>query len=200
MNKNILLLYGNIKDLNDLNQDISFFRKNKSNQYRFIEDKKRCILAEVLLKEGLKEFNIYDEEIEYTFNKYEKPYLKNHKDIFFNYSHSGDFVVCAISNIEIGVDIEKIKNCDMKIAEKCFHKNEYELLNNSNNKDIDFYKIWTYKESYIKAIGKGIYIDLNSFDITNIKDYCFKEINIANNYKCVICSKDNLDIRVNKWK
>lgn len=200
MNKDILLLYGNIKDLNDLNQDISFFRKNKTNQYKFIEDKKRCILAELLLKEGLKDFNIFDKEIEYSFNKYEKPYLTNHKDIYFNYSHSGDYVVCAISNIEIGVDIEKIKECDMKLAERFFHKNEYELLLNSNNKDIDFYKIWTYKESYIKAIGEGINKELNSFDVTNIRDYYFKEVDITNDYKCTVCLKENLDIKVRKWK
>lgn len=195
MDNLVLFLYGNINDLKDLNQDISLFRKEKANKYKYEDDKKRCILSELLLKEGLKEFEIKDHDIEYSFNKYGKPYLKNHKDIYFNFSHSGEFVVCVLANFEIGVDIEKIEKADLNIAEKFFHKNEYQHILNSNKPNDDFYRIWTYKESYTKALGKGLALDLNTFDVTNIKDYVFKEVEFIDDYKCVICGKNDFVVK-----
>lgn len=194
MNKAILLI-DNINNLSDLNVEISSQRKTKVEHFSFIDDKKRCILAEVLLKKGLKYFNIYDYELIYNENN--KPYIKD-SNIYFNISHSGDYVAIIMSDVEVGIDIQKIKELKLNIAKRFFHENEYQRI--IDEKDVNkqtelFYIYWTMKEAYTKAIGKGLAIPLNSFDVTDSNfDYNFQEIEIDDNYKCFVCSKDKLEI------
>ena len=63
--------------------------------------------------------------------------------------------------------IRYIISNDLNISNEniIFDYNEYEHLKNSGNLDIDFFKIWTMKESYIKMLGTGLYTSLSSFDI-----------------------------------
>jgi len=90
-----------------------------------------------------------------------KPKIKNFN---FNISHSGDYVAVAISNKKIGVDIEKIKPIEMEIVKNYFAPEELKFIQkNKKNQLINFYKIWTLKESYIKAIGRGLSSPLKSF-------------------------------------
>jgi len=90
-----------------------------------------------------------------------KPKIKNFN---FNISHSGEYVAIAIGNKKIGVDIEKIKPIGMEIAKNCFAPEELEYIQkNKKNQLVIFYTIWTLKESYIKAVGKGMSLSLKSF-------------------------------------
>jgi 4'-phosphopantetheinyl transferase len=128
-----------------------------------------------------------------------KPKIKNFD---FNISHSGDYVAIAISNKKIGVDIEKIKPLDLEIAESYFTPKELSYIKgNTKDKLTSFYKIWTLKESYIKAIGKGLSHPLKSFYFTfagnktilNFKrkkktDFNFKTHLINKDYILAICT------------
>lgn len=186
-------------------QSLSNQRREKVDKFKFVNDKKLSILSEILLKKALIELNV-DSDIELTYNKYQKPYLKNN-DIYFNISHSGEYVICAISKDEVGCDIEYIKDIDMKIANKFFNENEYKTILNSNNQLDTFYRIWTLKESFMKNLGLGFNIELNSFEIVlsnnptvkqninNNNKYYFKEIEI-NNYKCSVCLLNDNDVIV----
>ena len=204
------LYIANINLLDDKNtydkayQSLSNQRREKVDKLKFVNDKKLSILSEILLKKALIELNV-DSNIELTYNKYQKPYLKNN-DIYFNISHSGEYVICAISKDEVGCDIEYIKNIDMKIANKFFNENEYNTILNSNNQLDTFYRIWTLKESFMKNLGLGFNIELNSFEIVlsnnptvkqniNNNKYYFKEIEI-NNYKCSVCLLNDNDVIV----
>lgn len=185
-------------------QSLSKQRRDKVDKLKFINDKKLSILSEIVLKKALTDLKIKS-DIELTYNQYQKPYLKNN-EIYFNISHSGEYVICAISNDEVGCDIELIKDIDMKIANKFFNDNEYKAIINSNSQLDTFYRIWTLKESFMKNLGLGFNIELNSFEITlasnpmvnqnmNSNRYYFKEIDI-NNYKCSICLLNDNDVIV----
>ena len=52
----------------------------------------------------------YDGLIQFGYNNYQKPYLKDYPDIHFNGSHSGEYLVCALSDVPVGIDIQKIDN------------------------------------------------------------------------------------------
>ena len=76
------------------------------------------------------EQNIADFEIKKE--KYGKPCVYNHKNIYFNLSHSGKMVLCAISDREIGADIEyNDPEIDLNIAKNFFFNREYESIMNS---------------------------------------------------------------------
>lgn len=97
--------------------------------------------------------------LEYSYNRAGKPYLKDYP-YFFSLSHSGEYVLCAISDEEIGVDIQEMKPCDAeKIGERFFAEEEKEKLRRCRNERerLDcFYEIWSGKEAYGKMTGEGV--------------------------------------------
>ena len=56
-----------------------------------------------------------------------KPRLLKYLNFFYNISHSGDYAICAVSDSEVGVDIQKIRKPDMRIAKRYFTEDEYNL-------------------------------------------------------------------------
>lgn len=172
----------------------SIQRKEAIDILRYMPQKKLSLMAEMLLIYGLKENNIY-KKIEYIFGTNGKPYLKN--NINFNFSHSKDYAICAISDDEIGCDIEKIKEANLATAKRFYSEKEYENVLKDNSK---FYKYWTLKESYLKANGVGIkglkeaLIDLDSLTIPNNNDYHLHEVNMVDGYCIAVCTKNNEEI------
>lgn len=79
-----------------------------------------------------------------------KPYIKNHKNIFVSVSHSKDLVVCAVADIPVGVDVEKIRPYNPSVARKVLHKVE-------PMSDSDFTKEWTAFEATFKLKGRGYF-------------------------------------------
>ena len=167
------------------------------------DDSVRGLISEVLaivvlnLKLGIDIKYIY-----FHYNKYGKPYLQYSPAIYHNISHSGDWVVMALDDFSIGIDIEEIKPVDYEIAKRFFSKEEvYSLGTKIGDEKLGhFYDLWTLKESYIKAVGKGLSIPLHSFSIdisefnitlknyVGMSEYYFKQYPIENRYKLSVCS------------
>lgn len=117
-------------------------------------------LAYSLLDKMLK--NIGLESYEIIKNENGKPFLKDFS-IFFSISHTDGFCAICISDAPIGIDCEKIDSSyEEKIehfGNRYFNENENDLIKKSDNKLIDFFKIWTTKEAYIKKHGlNGSYV------------------------------------------
>lgn len=105
-------------------------------------------------------------ELEFTLNN--KPFLQN-SVIHFNLAHSGNWVVLAVSNKPIGIDIEAIKQIpdQEEIMKTCFNNSEIETIVNSSDSLNSFYKFWTRKEAILKTTGQGIatnLLDINVLD------------------------------------
>lgn len=103
-------------------------------------------------------------EIKLSFDYYGKPHFPD-PSLFFNLSHSGGWIACGVNSVPIGVDVEQIQEIDLKIAESFFAPIEVQdlfALPEEVRRDY-FFTLWTLKESYIKAIGKGVSIPLDSF-------------------------------------
>lgn len=86
------------------------------------------------------------------YNQYGKPYLINHHNIYFNISHTKEYLIIAIANSELGIDLEYIDdNLDMSIKELIFSRQECELIKTPK----EFYTLWSKKEAYLKYLGTG---------------------------------------------
>ena len=92
---------------------------------------------------------------EYYINEYGKPLSNN---ICFNIAHSKGMVVFVKDTHPIGIDIEKIREYKEELKRYISSDDENEYINNN----INFYKIWTNKESLVKANGKGLRGDVKS--------------------------------------
>lgn len=95
----------------------------------------------------------------YRYGEMGKPYLVN-IPLYYNLSHSGDFVLCAVSEQEIGADIQEIRKGNvMQIAERYFAEEEFQKLLEcltEAEKNRLLFEIWAKKEAFGKLSGRGI--------------------------------------------
>lgn len=109
--------------------------------------------------------------IRFQYGSKGKPELAAPAGIHFNVSHSGGFAVLAFSwDGEIGVDVERIHPMEdmLDIAERFFSAEEAaDLRSLPACERVDaFFRCWTRKEAYVKAVGDGLFIPLDSFRVT----------------------------------
>lgn len=137
---------------------ISEYRKRKIDAIKGEEERKRSLAAECLLMEAFWENDIlYDGQIEV--GPHGKPMLANNPSIFYNLSHSGNQVLCVISDSEVGCDVERIERVSDKIVERFFteeEKKKIEAIANEEMKIIARARLWCLKESYGKMTGEGL--------------------------------------------
>jgi 4'-phosphopantetheinyl transferase len=172
----------------------------KLSSYYFYEDRVRFLLGRYIIKIQLAKYlNCKPLDINIQYNNYGRPLIST-PNIHFNISHSLDFVVVAFDKHPIGIDIEyNIKFDNDLINQVFFTENEILYLNSLpyESKRKEFFKIWTYKEAYIKAIGMGMSANPNLIDVINISEnslrynnevYKIKTIKeIDSKYSCAIC-------------
>lgn len=130
-------------------------RRKKTDAFRFDKDKRLSLGAGILLREGLLRAGVQD--ISVAYGEHGKPYLKAVKDIYFNLSHSGQVVVCAVSDREVGADVEAVRGFNKKLTDYVFVESEKAFIENGKDcPDRLCTKLWTAKESVMKYFGTGI--------------------------------------------
>lgn len=105
--------------------------------------------------ENLK-FNFKSEESGLAYHPGGKPFFAKHPELYFNLSHCDGLAVCLISSRECGADVEMRRAVRPGILRKIFTSCERDAVQDSADPELTFTRIWTLKESYVKAIGKGI--------------------------------------------
>lgn len=146
-------------------------RRNRLKRYFRNSDRLRCAAGGFLLKFSLcKKLNTYNVHIEEDACLYGKPILKHFPEFRFNISHSSDWVVIACSDVEMGIDIEKMDDNLQSIANTYFHQSEFSLFSCINDKQINsrLYDFWTIKESIMKASGLGFRLHPKDITITSL--------------------------------
>lgn len=158
------------------------------------------LLGKLLLREALQNEGYCADilnTIKYT--KYKKPYIETGID--FNISHSGELVVCAISNEgKIGIDIEKIVPIEVKSFSKIFSAQQWQEISENGGCLERFYYYWTLKESIVKADGRGLSILLRNMQLQeNIvlfedKRWITTELALDVSYKCFLAATQYTDL------
>ena len=99
-----------------------------------------------------------------------KPLIKTTSALQFNVSHSGDYALIGVSaQNPVGVDIEKVREKPdlLAIAKRFFSICEYQAIKKLpiDRQTAAFYRCWTRKEAFIKAIGAGLSFPLSDFEV-----------------------------------
>lgn len=156
----------------------------RANKYIFERDYRQYIMARGVLRflSG-KYLRVDPSKIVFHYGDYGKPKYQGSSPINFNVSHSGERTIIAFSKgLTIGADIEKIKNNFnvMELAENFFSKEEIKALKKIDKEDRQraFYRCWTRKESFIKAVGQGLSYPLDSFAVSLTDDHNAKFLKI----------------------
>lgn len=161
------MLYYSLVDIGEVSDfEIQLLRKGIESHFPDASALKRkdSVCAKAVLCRFLKEIYHMDS---FTIEVSEKgkPYIPNSK-IHFNLSHSGDLVLCVSGENEIGCDVEVIGEYRENIVSRYFSLPEQERLSLSENKEKDFTKLWTLKESILKYSGEGMSGGLSCYDFS----------------------------------
>jgi 4'-phosphopantetheinyl transferase len=147
----------------------------RANRFHFEKHRRRFMVARGFLRLLLARYlDTKPEDVRFSYGPYGKPKLQgeHHPDrLRFNVSHSHEIAVFGFAyDHELGIDVEYINHDFARedIASRFFSRSEVETLNAlpDQQKTKAFFRCWTRKEAYIKAIGSGLSHPLDQFDVT----------------------------------
>ncbi len=113
--------------------------------------------------------HIPPQHIPINLGPYGKPYIKG-AALYFNLSHTADDFIIAVSNCtEVGIDIELCvpRKRLAALARRCFSVIEIDYWNAlpKYQQQIAFFRFWVRKEAFVKAVGRGLALELNRCSI-----------------------------------
>jgi 4'-phosphopantetheinyl transferase len=149
---------------------------NRAERFKFADHQERFIIAKGMLRSILSRYlNLPPQAIIFSYGQHGKPSIDishtSGQTLQFNQSDSQDFAVYGITmRREIGIDIEYMQRAGISrddIARRYFSSTEYDSLMHlpESRREAAFYRLWTCKEAFLKAIGLGLSFPLQNFDI-----------------------------------
>lgn len=133
----------------------------RASYFKFVRQQQGYIISQAVLRILISAYlHIEPAEVIMVASKKGKPFLINEPSLFFNISNSHEICVYAFSrDAEVGIDIEKIRelpDIDQLIEKNLTSREKAYFLKNPDHKLSLFFQFWTFKESYLKAIGEGM--------------------------------------------
>lgn len=158
------------------------------------------MLRECLRKKGIE----YDENTPVVKGKLGKPSLAEHPEVHYNISHADGIAACMVSECECGIDCENVREFRPNVMKRAFSDKEREMVEKApeSEKNLLFFRLWTLKEAYVKALGVGISYPMDtaefSFEgesiITDIKGFSFRQYILKDGrYVVSLCEKSCSD-------
>ena len=149
----------------------------RAQRFRKPTSRNQHVVGRGMARRLLGEEHVSPESICFAEQRYGKPYVVSPDTAKqpFNVAHTDGLVMCGVAKDPqhlLGVDVECLcRQTDPGLAERYFSRPEVEFLNRSANdeqrRDM-FLRIWTLKESFIKAIGTGLQTPLADFAFVDI--------------------------------
>jgi 4'-phosphopantetheinyl transferase len=141
-------------------------------RFHFEKHRRHFIVARGFLRSVIARYlDTRPETLRFAYGEYGKPALPDEHVLRFNLSHSNEVALLAVAlDAELGVDVEHIRAdfASEDIARRYFSRTEVDAFNAlpPEERVAAFFRCWTRKEAYIKAIGKGLSQALDEFDVT----------------------------------
>jgi len=112
------------------------------------------------------------------YDKNGKPHLSNNK--FISISHSFEYCGVIVSDVKVGLDIEKLRPKILNISKKFISESDWNLIKLSSVENVT--KVWTIKEAVFKAFGHKAIDFKKNIIITSInKKFNKASVSISNN-------------------
>ncbi len=149
---------------------------DRMEKFQFEPDRYRFIVSHCALRIILSRYlDIAPQQVQYQYTDKGKPSLVPATGLFFNLAHSGELALVAVGlHSQIGVDVEFIRMVDDldQLAKSCFSQSEFQAFQQTPAalKQRVFFNGWTRKEAYIKAVGDGLSIPLDQFDVSMLPE------------------------------
>lgn len=179
--------------------------RTRISRYRRWQDRQAGLFGKLLLADGLVRCGHPAGHLRnLVWDDAGRPFLDLHMD--FNISHSGEYVVCALSPAgRIGIDIEEIRPVDVSDFKAQMTPDQWEEIMASENRLHTFFSFWTQKEAVVKADGGGIALPLDEITVAGGKAFLagdtwdVNEVRIADGYCCHLAtSRLNQEVKIRR--
>jgi len=176
-------------------QYVSAEKRQRLSRIREPQSFAHSLIGDLLVRYlAVQYLGLSNEDLLFRTNQYGKPYLLDPPRPFhFSLSHSGCWVVCAVGQNPVGVDVQLMEPVDDDFAQKVMTPEAYEhYLSLPHPQKLDyFYELWTKLESFIKLTGKGIE-DIPLLGTSNIrrKPVYYHCYDLESAYRVTACSED----------
>ncbi len=120
-----------------------------------------------------------------------KPVLAGREDVFFSLSHSGRYVLCAVSGAAVGADVQQIRPVRGSI-ERWFHPAERERLAAlpPEEREAALFRLWARKEAWVKAVSGDRMLSLSEADVLSpLPGWHFRDYTLEG-CAAAVCAED----------
>ncbi len=145
-------------------------RREKVRALKHEDIRRQSLGAGLLLALALKERGLEGRGVRILESSLGKPYLPDAPGVHFSLSHAGIWAMCAVGNAPLGCDVERTGRGSERLAARFFHPEEQACLASFGSEterewQRAFTRIWTRKESLLKASGTGLSVSMNGFSV-----------------------------------
>ena len=166
------------------------WRRRRLERLRYAAAREASLGAGLLWRYAMESHGIHPEE-PVRFLQAGKPVFAQREDLHFSLSHSGPYAMCAISDREVGADVQQIKPVHMSVARR-FHFRERDWLAEQPPAEQigAFFRIWTRKEAWVKAVSHDQLLSLDQEDVIHgVSGWQFGEYDLDGEYLAAVCAR-----------
>ena len=143
-------------------KDLSDQRNARLHRMQNARAKRLCLGAGLLLDAALREYGFRERTAPIRRGLFGKPYLAGDTGIHFNLSHSGEKVICALSDHPVGADVQQVEpEPRLRLARRFFLPGEVDYIRSHPDRTAQaaaFFRLWALKESVLKFTGQGLHL------------------------------------------
>ena len=186
-------------------------RREKIDKLKPEGERCRSLGAGLLLKKACEEYGIPGEDGRLATGEHGKPRFAACPELHFSLSHSGEYAVCVMAPCETGCDVETVKPFRIPVAKRVFTEEELLWLSHEAEEekgDEAFCRLWTLKESFLKATGKGFAFPVREASFSFTEDhpainlygqpdmsFSFFEPRLSPEVRCAVCLAEEMKIQ-----
>lgn len=160
-------------------KNVSHARKAKAMRLMDEDARRRCLGVGLLLEAVCG-------RDDYAVGQNGKPYFVDGA-VHFSLAHCKEHVLCAVSDVPVGADIELPRSDSVRLAERFFAPDELRAVSVSPAPDEEFCRLWTMKESYIKLRDLRL-ADMAGFSVIDSAEH-FNSLRCGEYF--IACCSDN---------
>jgi len=178
------------KRWNNFLSEIPKHVQEKIMRYRKWQDRLASLYGRVIIQRALTAHGYNKNCLEnLSITEYGRPFIDD--NVYFNLSHSGEYVVCSVSKKgRVGIDIEKVRPIVLSHYQKIIPPKKWKEIIWSDEKEQLFYDYWTMIESALKADGRGFSLPIEDIIMNGHevilydKTWFITKVNIDHHYCC----------------
>jgi 4'-phosphopantetheinyl transferase len=150
-------------------------RKQRAAAMRDEADRLRTVAGETMAREMLAaRLGCQPREVPLQYDEDGKPEVPG-TGLFVSVSHSGAYVVCAVDDAPVGVDVETVRDVDEKFMRRVCSEEELAYVLRGGDRERRFWELWTAKEAVFKLTGHGPLLRLSKLALPENVTVCYTE-------------------------